>query len=45
MVMRLVENVWKSKSASPSGEATVKIAKLTEEDDIEGYLTTFETIR
>ena len=43
MVMRLVENVGKSKSAAPSGEATVKISKLTGEDDIEGYLTTFES--
>lgn len=42
MVMRLVENVGKSKHSAPSGESTVKVTKLTEDDDVEGYLTTFE---
>ena len=37
VVMSLVENV-----GSNSGEGTVKVAKLTDDDDIEGYLTTFE---
>ena len=32
----------KSKSSTPSGESIVKVTKLTEDDDIEGYLTTFE---
>ena len=40
VVMRLVENVGKSKSNS--GEGAVRVAKLTDDDDIEGYLTTFE---
>ena len=40
VVMRLVENVGKSKSNS--GEGAVQVAKLTDDDDIEGYLTTFE---
>ena len=42
MVMRLVENVGKGKSSAPSGEAAVKVTRLAEDDDIEGYLTTFE---
>ena len=42
MVMRLVENVGKSKVHLQSGEWVVKVAKLTDDDDIEGYLTTLE---
>lgn len=42
MAMQLVENVGKSKHSALSGESTVKVTKLTEDNDIEGYLTTFE---
>ena len=42
MMMRLVQNVGKSKLSTPAGESAVKVAKLTEDDDIEGYLMTFE---
>lgn len=44
VVMRLVENVGKSKSSLQSGEGVVKVAKLTDADDIEAYLTTFEQL-
>ena len=39
---RLVESLGKSRSHTHPNEALVKVAKLTESDDIEGYLTTFE---
>ena len=39
-MIRLMEGSAKSKP--PSGEALVKVAKLAETDDIEGYLLTFE---
>lgn len=39
---RLVESSGKSRSHTHPNEALVKVAKLTESDDIEGYLTTFE---
>ena len=39
-MVRLVERTTKGKTNS--GEALVKVAKLTDADDIEGYLLTFE---
>ena len=39
-MFRLVERTTKGKK--DSGEALVKVAKLTDSDDIEGYLVTFE---
>ena len=43
MVMRVLEHTaGKSKSPVSSGELTVKVAKLTDDNDIEGYVTTFE---
>ena len=40
VMVQLMEGSTKSKP--PSGEALVKVAKLAETDDIEGYLLTFE---
>lgn len=40
VMCRLIEGSVKNKSLS--GEALVRVAKLTDLDDIEGYLLTFE---
>ena len=39
---RLVESSGKSRLHAHPGEALVRVAKLTESDDIEWHLTTFE---
>ena len=39
-MLKLVERTAKGKASS--GEALVKVARLTDSDDIEGYLLTYE---
>ena len=42
--MKMVEDTQKSKGASPKRELSVKLVPLSDKDDIEAYLVTFERV-
>ena len=43
-LMKMVEDTQKSKGVSPKRELSVKLVPLSDKDDIEAYLVTFERV-